>query len=328
MEELINALQESIKQRNWHAALFMALSLPDICGKIEYPDLKYSSTRYKKWCVTYLMPKYAAKYDSEKIYYPTGSDFYALRCALLHEGFDEINGQNAQENLEIFRFTKPSNGNTGMKHSNIYVTDKVMLQLQVDIFCQDIVEAIRQWLDDISVDAEKQQALYNIIRIYSINDSLFGNNIFPNNYKFARRNILTAEEKDINKNKIDKISKIIDKNLDSEMHYYARGILYIELGNIKEAIADFTKVIELNPNCEYIYLNRGKAYAEVYNINYARKDYDQALKHNSGDINTYINRGLAYIKSGNLDSAILDFDQAIKINPENKNALYYRGLTT
>lgn len=33
-----NAVKNSLEQENWYSALTLALTLPDICGKLENPD--------------------------------------------------------------------------------------------------------------------------------------------------------------------------------------------------------------------------------------------------------------------------------------------------
>ena len=38
MESLYRALESAITNKNWYAALFIALSIPDICGYIESPN--------------------------------------------------------------------------------------------------------------------------------------------------------------------------------------------------------------------------------------------------------------------------------------------------
>ena len=102
MNNLTHALESAIEQKNWYAAVMLALTLPDICGKIEYPE-DHSGARYKKWCEKYLEPKYTHQVgpaQMEKIHtFLSGSDCYALRCALLHEGSDDITEQGARESL-------------------------------------------------------------------------------------------------------------------------------------------------------------------------------------------------------------------------------------
>lgn len=38
MNHFINALETSIQTENWYSVLFISLSLPDICGKIDEPN--------------------------------------------------------------------------------------------------------------------------------------------------------------------------------------------------------------------------------------------------------------------------------------------------
>ncbi len=71
-----------------------------------------------------------------------GEDCYALRCALLHEGTDDISEQRAQEVLENFKFVVPPDGL--IVHNN---QSGKALQLQVDIFCRDICASVLDWLD-------------------------------------------------------------------------------------------------------------------------------------------------------------------------------------
>lgn len=58
-----------------------------------------------------------------------GGDCYALRCAVLHEGSDDIVEQRAREALERFEFYEPAPGLR--MHCNQI---GVRLQLQVDLF--------------------------------------------------------------------------------------------------------------------------------------------------------------------------------------------------
>lgn len=75
IEEIAVALQNEL----YLLALSAALTLPDVCGKAEYPK-EGVSARYKKWYSTFV-PDGNLSADS----------VYALRCNLLHEGSVEVN---------------------------------------------------------------------------------------------------------------------------------------------------------------------------------------------------------------------------------------------
>lgn len=91
---LIKEIKKSLESGNYLSALIVALTIPDICGKILYPNDR-SGQRYKKW-----FDKYIGDYKNSPIYKDlpecigwtkmNGDTFYELRCAILHEGSDDI----------------------------------------------------------------------------------------------------------------------------------------------------------------------------------------------------------------------------------------------
>ncbi len=156
MEEFIQALEKNIVCENWYGAIFLALTLPDICGKLEYPGMP-STKRYPEWFNRYVQPKYTNQHHT----FLSGNDCYALRCALLHEGVEEIGAQRAQDALDSFHFTIPRG--SGLVHMN---QKGRILQLQIDEFSKDIIDGIRQWLLDVESDASKQVELGKLMKVY------------------------------------------------------------------------------------------------------------------------------------------------------------------
>ena len=153
MDNLIQALDGCVKSENWYGALFIALTLPDICGKIDQPD---SQHHYAAWFDRYVKSKYVHGDWT----FLTGNDCYALRCAFLHEGKDNISTQNAKETVEKFYFRAPGRGTM---HCNKF--NNTLLQLQVDIFCNDIKEGVLSWLKNISGDVTKKKATECLLKI-------------------------------------------------------------------------------------------------------------------------------------------------------------------
>ncbi len=164
MEYLIKSVELSIHNKNWYSALTLALTLPDIAGKIEYPNLS-SGKRYIQWFENYMMDSYKSNIGPKRTehIFLTGNDCYALRCAYLHEGKSDIVEQRVRDVLEDFEFLIPSNG---WKIHNNQKNNK--LQLQVDIFCQDILNGINKWLKDSSSDPEKKNKLNGFLKIYEL----------------------------------------------------------------------------------------------------------------------------------------------------------------
>jgi hypothetical protein len=121
----------------------VSLVLPDICGYMESPD-STSKSRYVKWFNSYMAEHYTITIQNEKHCFLTGNDFYALRCAVLHQGQDNIENQKAREALKSFQFVSTESGTT--IHNN-RINDK--LQLQVDIFCRQIIEGTEKWIHEV-----------------------------------------------------------------------------------------------------------------------------------------------------------------------------------
>lgn len=162
MQNFLNALDTSLKTKNWYSVLFISLTLPDICGKIDEPD-KGSRQRTENWFNKYLKPTYTSRIspDQEEHTFLTGSDFYALRCAYLHEGSDNISGQRAQAVLDNFKFVQPLTSNVTIHRNQIGTT----LQLQVDRFGEEVLQALTRWVDQISADSEKSEKLNELLNI-------------------------------------------------------------------------------------------------------------------------------------------------------------------
>ncbi|MDC4612136.1 hypothetical protein OHV63_08865 [Acinetobacter baumannii] len=168
MDNFIEALEKAIESENWYGALFIMLTLPDICGKIDEPS-SYSKPRYVNWFNKYLLQKYILNIEaqdlSRKEVLISGEGFYDLRCAYLHAGSDELNQEKIKQIVEKVKFTIPHpNGGTGhrLRLNNV-------LQLQVDLLGKDIIEAIKHWMKDIRSDKVKLERLSNLATITTLN---------------------------------------------------------------------------------------------------------------------------------------------------------------
>jgi len=164
MKQLIDSVESSLKERNWPAALNSTLTLPDIAGKISYP-ITASGKRYADWFDEYVGAKYKSEVGAGHNVHTflSGKDCYALRCSLLHEGSSNIKEQSAKDVLDDFMFVAPPK--SGSVHCNQF---NQKLQLQVDIFCNDILRGLKQWIKDIDKDPVKQSNLRNLMKIHQI----------------------------------------------------------------------------------------------------------------------------------------------------------------
>ncbi|MDP3028486.1 MAG: hypothetical protein Q8O04_03150 [Deltaproteobacteria bacterium] len=160
MERFTSAIKKSLETENWYSALYLSLTLPDICARLESDDGKTNRTKYITW-----FDKYLAKYYQHKIggskelhVFISGNDCYALRCALLHEGGTDITTQICRETLEKFHFTVVG------AHCNQINN---VLQLDVPSFCKDVCNSIDSWYEDFKTNhSDKIDRLNELITVH------------------------------------------------------------------------------------------------------------------------------------------------------------------
>jgi hypothetical protein len=155
MEHFVQSIEKSIATENWHAAIAMALAIPDICGWLETPDVR-SQKRYEAWFDKYLLPIYKSPFHGHDFTFLSGGDCYALRCALLHEGTDEVLRQRAREVVTRFAFST-----TG---SHRCMFESVLL-LNVQEFCSELCAGTRQWIVDVAPNQAVQERIKELLQV-------------------------------------------------------------------------------------------------------------------------------------------------------------------
>ncbi len=85
--KLIEEINVALSYNLYFAALSLALTLPDICGKAEYPD-KGSTSRYKLWYDEYIgqYEKSPSVEGGPDMPYLSGEIVYNFRSSLFHQG--------------------------------------------------------------------------------------------------------------------------------------------------------------------------------------------------------------------------------------------------
>lgn len=169
MEGFFDDLEKAVRAENWHAALVMSLTLPDICAKAVTPT-EGSKRRYVAWFDQHLRPRYTSGVGPwrEPVVFLSGDDCYALRCALLHEGSADITQQQARKVLELFRFYVPGKRNIRAHRNRMNDT----LILMVDEFATEVLDAARAWWR--SLPEEERAATRQRQLVLSDSDTMLG----------------------------------------------------------------------------------------------------------------------------------------------------------
>lgn len=163
MKRFTASIRKSVNSGDWYGALSTALTLPDVCGRLEDPN-QASKARYVAWFKLWMQPHYTQRVgaDRREHIFLHGEDCYALRCSYLHEGGSNIEEQRAQKALEDFHFITPIGGM--YVHCN-QVNN--MLQLQVDVFCLQIADAVDAWMEHVKDDEDIQTRLSSLLIIHN-----------------------------------------------------------------------------------------------------------------------------------------------------------------
>lgn len=130
MQDLLAQIRTANSTGLYYVSLFSALALPDICAALESPDGLAKGPRYEAWFDRYLAPRYHG--------FLTGSDCYLFRCSLLHQG----RTQHPKGTYSRILFVEPD-GSGLVLHNNV-LNDA--LNIDVRIFCEDLVTAVETWL--------------------------------------------------------------------------------------------------------------------------------------------------------------------------------------
>lgn len=87
VDEMIREIKVCLKNGCFMAALTTALTLPDICGKAQYPDEKSTKKRYEKWFNEYIINQFEYFFDNCGVTpFFSSNLIYLLRCSVLHQG--------------------------------------------------------------------------------------------------------------------------------------------------------------------------------------------------------------------------------------------------
>ena len=163
IEHICCSIETSLKHEAHYSALNAALTLPDVCGVVEFGLVARSRQRYIDWFRLFPGRKYVRSGYQNSVDFLLAENCYALRCSLLHMAQSDIGTQSARVgNLTKIHFHTDS-FDTG--HCNLNCDAIEGLQLNVGRFRQDMVDGCREWLASARVDPAKAAILDQLMVI-------------------------------------------------------------------------------------------------------------------------------------------------------------------
>jgi len=108
--------------------------------------------------------------------------------------------------------------------------------------------------------------------------------------------------------------------------YNNRGTIYLNRGQLEDALRDFDTAIRINPYYLIYYSNRAQAYIRLKNYTNALKDLTAAVTLNPAYLSGYVYRAMMYDWQGEHDKALADLTTTVTLKPDFVLGYYNRGL--
>jgi hypothetical protein len=163
MLPILDEIEKALDASLYIIALKSALAIPDICAALEYENNRASRKRYILWYEQWVEKKYI--YDSKSMFIGymkgqgvdfsnlpgsfrgdhyvtfTSGECYKMRCSMLHQG------QSLHEDAKFqqIAFTTENMSHNNHSFNGGLNSESCALNLNLKIFCQDIIDSAREW---------------------------------------------------------------------------------------------------------------------------------------------------------------------------------------
>ncbi|MDE8033518.1 hypothetical protein PT179_08730 [Erysipelothrix rhusiopathiae] len=123
--ETIDEIIDCLDNGTYIAALNLALTMPDICGKAEYPDCS-PKVRYIMWFDKYIGRFEIMQNQNLENIHPTmvGEVVYNLRNSLMHEGNPNVNEKTTKINMFKIRIEQSNQFNDYLDTSSVDIINR------------------------------------------------------------------------------------------------------------------------------------------------------------------------------------------------------------
>lgn len=155
-------VRSAIQNKLYNCALTLALTLPDICAKVEYGNsMSDKGKKYQQWFDTFAVSKFTLETiklpsNEQKPYtWLTAEECWKLRCAVLHSGNFELNC--AKSNLKkLFIHVHERNG----KNYEHQWRDGKYADFDLILLCHNLCDVVEEYYNN-----HPNKELFNIDEI-------------------------------------------------------------------------------------------------------------------------------------------------------------------
>ncbi|WP_336635387.1 hypothetical protein [Lysinibacillus fusiformis] len=177
MQNFSQSIEKSLNEENYYAAFALAVTLPDICIKLDETKKKGSKKPYIQWFEEYVGERYRISVEGKgETIFLDGNNAYAIRCSFLHGGDGEIEEHTSSNlNLGYSKITLAFDKGkeiylqkqeiTKTFQSGILNTNELLIN--VVEYCRYIIEAVDNWVIKYQ-DCENVKS--NALKLIEINN--------------------------------------------------------------------------------------------------------------------------------------------------------------
>lgn len=161
---IINEIKSAINNEEFLAALALALTLPDTCGKAEFPTVKGNRDRYIRW-----YDKYVGEYEKppksnrnsnsvnnqfDDMPYMSGEVIYSLRCSFLHQETPSIEKNSIHDSrCKVTHFSliiagAVNGGSSSVSSSSIMNSEERTLEINIVNLCSKLCNVAKVYYED------------------------------------------------------------------------------------------------------------------------------------------------------------------------------------
>lgn len=138
IDRIVHEIRTALSHELYLSALALALTLPDTCGKAEYPDESQNNKRYKQWCNQYVITDRCDSLYSNDMPYLNEDIIYSLRNSLLHQSTPNVDASKIYEKrckIDVFNLVigenRSANGDLSMAS---YGKGRIIVHRELSIY--------------------------------------------------------------------------------------------------------------------------------------------------------------------------------------------------
>ncbi|WP_396615549.1 hypothetical protein ACHZ97_14850 [Lysobacter soli] len=166
MQAITKDVRLALDAKLWRAALALALTIPDVCARLQGEK---GRSAYVRWFDAHVGDRYRRPIGPQQREYifMDGRDAYALRCAYLHQQSLDTDEQEIKHVVDKFKLTISPAG------FPIHLNGGDPLQVDVRILCEDICAGADAWAEQHAGDKAMQERMQGLASFLDLGSGPF-----------------------------------------------------------------------------------------------------------------------------------------------------------